>query len=210
MAVKRYNGTAWVTEAGGQIDSSLLQTKAATGLNIVVPTSISLGGGSGSVSANGAVNFTGVTSVMMNGIFTTDYDNYQIILTLSGISVTSNLRGRLCKNGGGNNTFYYVQEVTFQSTTVSSVRTNNTNAAYLGAFDTGYPGTRTIDVQSPRLNRVTQMIGMFNRFQSGLGNSSGLVASDHQVVDTFDGFQIYPDSGNITGTIRVYGYNNGA
>lgn len=48
------------------------------GLVPIIPPTVTVGSGSASVSANGNVSFTGATSIMLNGIFTSAYDHYKI------------------------------------------------------------------------------------------------------------------------------------
>jgi len=51
-----------------------------SGLVTMPPTSIDHVGTSASINANGGVDFEGVTSLSLNGVFTGDYDNYLMIV----------------------------------------------------------------------------------------------------------------------------------
>jgi len=71
-----WNGSAW-------------QTAGVTpGLTQVTPTSIANSGGSSSLSG-GAVTFTGVTSISLNGVFTSTYENYFVIATVTASAGTA-------------------------------------------------------------------------------------------------------------------------
>jgi hypothetical protein len=49
------------------------------GLVSIVPTSVAVGSGSASVGANGAVTFTGVSSISLNSCFTSQFNSYKIV-----------------------------------------------------------------------------------------------------------------------------------
>jgi hypothetical protein len=83
---KVYTGTEWVDLASATADLSGLQTKAATGLNLVIPTSAT----NGTIAANGQVTIgSAVSSVTVNGAFSSTYDNYRIIIS-GGVGSTAN------------------------------------------------------------------------------------------------------------------------
>jgi hypothetical protein len=63
--------------------TSTWSTPTTPGLVQVVPTSVAVGSGSGSVDANGAVTFTGASSVSLNDVFSATYDNYKILISFS-------------------------------------------------------------------------------------------------------------------------------
>ena len=70
-----WNGTAWV------IPNAPAQNP--TGLEIVSPSTVSVGSGSYSVSTSGAVTFTNVSSVSLNSVFNTIYENYKVYVTFT-------------------------------------------------------------------------------------------------------------------------------
>lgn len=49
------------------------------GMVLLKPTSIAYTGTSASIGANGSVEFTAVSSLSLNGVFSADYDNYMIV-----------------------------------------------------------------------------------------------------------------------------------
>jgi hypothetical protein len=69
---------------GGYFDVSKLSdgvgTNLTPGLTQIIPTSVSVGSGSGTVSAGGAVTFSGATSISLNGAFTSTYQNYRLLI----------------------------------------------------------------------------------------------------------------------------------
>jgi hypothetical protein len=53
------------------------------GLVQIVPSSVTVASGSGSANGNGAVEFSGCSSISLNGIFSSSYDNYRILISAS-------------------------------------------------------------------------------------------------------------------------------
>jgi len=175
------------------------------GLVQVVPTSVSVGSGSGSVDGNGAVTFSGATSVSLNGCFSSAYANYKVSIVIddgswgSGGDVTLNFRtttddtsnnynsmtiligntGGTGSYGAGTRTFAYVMPYTA------------TNKESLGVFD----------IHSP--NRAEKTLMTFQSLSETLSVVGGIFTN---TTTQYTGFTI--SAGAMTGTIRVYGYRN--
>jgi len=71
----------------GVHDFTSATVTGAGGLRLITPTSIANSGGSSSASG-GAVTFTGVTSVSLNGCFTSTYANYFVTLKIKQMLIT--------------------------------------------------------------------------------------------------------------------------
>jgi hypothetical protein len=177
------------------------------GLRLLVPTSAV----NGTVGATGAVTFSAVSSVSLNGCFTSTYDNYEIVFNIVSTN-DADVKFRWRVGGADNSSANYswTQAGTFASTSgFSGGQTNNdtsarfatSNAAssqkfgkytFFNPFATatsGYSGTQT--------------------YSSGTANYNGSVMGlGFNGTTSFDGFTLFPAAGTITGTIRVYGYKN--
>ena len=103
-------GTALATDTEV---STTYQTKAAAGLTLLTPTSIVATGGSAtsSISSTGTVSFTSASTISLNDVFSTTYDNYRIIFR-STTSTTGQIKLRLRVSGSDNTTSNY-SDVTF-------------------------------------------------------------------------------------------------
>jgi hypothetical protein len=64
----------------------------------------------------------------------------------------------------------------------------------------------TANIFSPNLAQFTQILshGNYGAASSTIYMTSGA----HEVATAYDGMTLYPTSGTITGTLRVYGYQN--
>jgi len=189
----------------GVHDFSAATVTGAGGLRLVTPTSIANSGGSASASG-GAVTFTGVTSLSLNGVFSSGYDNYRIIIR-SVYSTGTNGFMRLRAAGTDNTTAssYVVQELTASSTSVNGSRITADNWRSWSGAVTITNGV-AFDIYSPFLATSTALTS--SEINSSSGAYLANYAGTHNQTTSYDGATFYVTSGNITGIIRVYGYQN--
>ena len=178
--------------------------KNVGGLNLVVPT----GATGGTVGANGAVTVgSAVSSVTVTGAFSSAYENYKIIysggvlvggqgqLSLQLGSSIASYRGNLMYQQYGSNAVNGASDN--GSTSFTWVGGGNTNGCWL-----------TCDLLGPNLAR-------FTRIKDGLyavTDTTGIYSGLHEVATAYTDFTMIVGSGQTAtgGTIRIYGYNNGA
>jgi hypothetical protein len=176
-----------------------------SGLQIVSPTSIANSGGSASASG-GAVSFTSVSSVSLNGVFTSAYENYRIVMSILG-STASGAFARLRASGTDNTTSNYsYQFISGSTTTVSGAGATGVDYLEMASAIT-QNGIHVFDFFAPQLATATQIIGAWQNFTSS-APFVRQVAASHNVASAFDGLTVYPQSGTMTGTLRIYGYRN--
>ncbi len=150
--------------------------------------------------------FSAVSSVSLNDVFTSSYINYLILVNLIGSSTVA-MQYRLRASGtdasGAN---YSSQLLIAESTTVQGIRATGQTSARFGAVGPTQSGLSVTFFQ-PQLAAVTNTTNLQN-FRSGGGISVTSEVSSHDLSSAYDGVTIFPTSGTITGTIRVYGYKN--
>ena len=172
------------------------------GLNLVVPT----GATNGTVGANGAVTVgTAVSSVTVSGAFSAAYDNYKIIVSGGTQSTDDSIRLQF----GATTTGYYDARprVTIATGAITANATNNgSNSAVGYGRSTGL--SLNVEVMNPFLTTQTQY------FSNGYFLATNVIDTVSGFVNnntSYTGFTLIPNSGNMTGgTIKIYGYNNGA
>ena len=147
--------------------------------------------------------FTTQASVSINNVFTATYDNYRIVYdsTLSG-NVAFNMRFRV--GGTDTTTNYSYQNSQFSTAAGISQALSQTLIQVFGASGAARFNIAT-EVFTPFLTSAT---GIINHY--GATGISGLATGTHTASTSFDGFTIYPATGTISGSLRVYGYKNGA
>ena len=175
------------------------------GLVQVVPTSVTVGSGSGSVDGNGAVTFSGASSVSLNNCFTSTYDNYHIkvLVTTSGnATVSSRLRasGSDITTANYNTRGFYVG---FSSALSRVVTSGSTAWDILGL--NANKGLFNFEISQP--NAAATKINFVKCYSQSSGDQVDYEI-DFSASTVADGFSIYVNTGTITGTVRVYGYRN--
>jgi hypothetical protein len=174
------------------------------GLAKVVPTSVAVGSGSGSVDSNGAVTFSGASTVDISGCFTSAYQNYRIIYTSSGSG--GDLGIRLGTGGSFNATSgnyrWNAQYAVYTSSTISGAN-SSTTGTYFILGNTGF--VSIVDIFRPFEVANTSYIVLNSRDDYGFVSGGGAMT----VTTSYDQIRFFPTGGGtISGTIRVYGYTN--
>ena len=154
--------------------------------------------------------FTTQASVSFDNVFSATYDNYVLVMNLlSSANETIRLRYRV--SGADNTTSNYVHHIQFLSTGSSaySASVGTASSAFITSSD-GTSSTKSVNLNvfEPFLTDYTSMIGLQN-FSSASGNNpyiGGVVQGAFVGTTSFTGFSVFPGSGTITGTIKVYGY----
>jgi hypothetical protein len=179
---------------------------AGDGLVSMAPTSIAYSGTSAGINADGGVDFSAVTSLSLNGVFTSAYDNYLVVFGPIAGSTGVNVFMRYRASGSDNST---ASSYTYQLLQANSTFTN-------GAFRESQSYQRIADpsatqrsgysyhIYGPYLAQPTAF-----RCTSIRDYSSATIddwAGTHNQSTSYDGFTIYVASGNFTGTIHVFGY----
>lgn len=187
--------------------NSLIRGVNGQALTGIVPAS-AVGG---SVGATGRVAFTSANPVSLNGVFTTNYDNYKIILDVSSRSTQATVAFRLRANGADiTSATYGSVRGTDQATTrtvlgvtaATSVPIDNTPAVIPITLDA------SIDVYGPALTGGTSFISTAATYDATNGATQHQVSGRATATAAADGFTIFTSSAALTGTVRVYGYNN--
>ena len=175
------------------------------GLVLVKPSTVV----NGTDNGKGTVSFSAASTVSLNGCFNSTYDNYRILCRFTDTaSGGSNIDMKLRLSGTDNSdaSSYKFQVASFDGGG-SNIGRYALTYMIIGGSDatSGQINSWYLDMFSPALATATgvQSYGLSNNNNSYLR----LVVGNHAVATAFDGFS-FSSSGNMTGTISVYGYNN--
>ena len=175
--VEAYNGTNWV-----QVGSS------NQGLTLLNTTS-----------------FSGVTSQSINDVFSATYTSYRILVTYTSASgAPTRLRWRVA---GADNTSTNYKYTGFRSniddsTTGSWTQTVDGNDFhFMGETTSGGVSSSVIDVFQPFATAKTNYI-----FSAVRETQYYAGAGYFNATTSFPGFTIYAVTGNMTGSVSVFGY----
>jgi hypothetical protein len=184
--------------------TSIPDSALATGKmgNLVTPASVA---GSGVTVAGGKVSFAAATNISANGCFTSTYDVYLIELEIDSASGSSDVNINMRLSGTDNivNMKWGSQQVSYGTGAQTGTGAAAAGSILIGRADT-VGGASTATIYAPNLATRTKVTAS-SADNSVARSSSGFVNDSAQ----YDGFSISPTSGNIAGTLRVYGYNNG-
>ena len=202
---------------GGRDVAGWYSTTKVDGLIPVVPTSITPVGSGSSASFNaftGKITFATCTSININGVFNSSYENYRIIFSAQKNAVNSNdFVGFRVSSGGtavttntynGGAAAYNVADGSFQNLFISGVDAIRYVSRLIG---NARQASSTWDVYSPAVAKFTRLTG------SGIGSVSDTVEQQLSIggLNTnntaYDGFNLFMSGQNFSGTIQIYGYN---
>jgi hypothetical protein len=158
-------------------------------------------------------SFSAVSSVSLNDVFTSAYENYQLSGSLTtcsdaGIAILS----RFLTSGTATTANYFTQRFTQFSSTVNGQQnafgTDDFELAwYASSSFPEYSGfNATIQRPQKPLPTIFNANGIFKNATPE--RVQYLTAGFHEGTNSFDGITFFTTSGTISGTIRVYGYAN--
>ena len=147
--------------------------------------------------------FSAVSSVSVNGCFTSTYSNYLLVVEMT-VSTSTNVAFRLRVGGTDDSSSNYQFQDLFATSTSISASTATDSKGYIQ----GGSGSTQFWVHSnfynPALAIPTTTVSNSLSLQPAIGFRS----MRHSLSTAYDGVTIFPTSGTFTGTIRAYGYKN--
>lgn len=178
---------------------------SASGMDLITPTSVA---GSGVTLSGGQVTFTAASTVSVNGCYSSAYANYIVIYEESARSAALSTFLRMRVSGSDSSAANYAYKnvaLPANSATVTWGAQGNGTTDTSALLSSGDSSTTNylINVASPFIATSTKM-----GFVVGSTAAMQVINAAFTAATSFDGFTIYTGSGNITGTIRVYGLRN--
>ena len=185
-------GAVAIETLGDDIDASLFDI--TTGRNV------------GMVLIN-TTSFSSVASQQINNVFSTTFDNYRAVLKLNA-TATGLILLRLRVGGTDASGVNYEQQgVRIRSGVIANpngVGTGNAFTALDVQANVAKNGS-SFDIISPFLAENTQFLSTGFDFAVN-DQSAEFRAGNHNLSTSYTGLTLLPQSGNITGTISIYGY----
>ena len=142
-----------------------------------------------------------VSSVAITGAFSSDYENYKIIVSGGVASTAVDLFFQFTGSATG---YYFAQSIVSYAGVASTGAGVNSTSWVVGYGTTGALNAN-MELQGPNLAKTTQF--SCSRPTISTTGTSIFVSGFHNVATAYTGFSIIPTSGTLTGgTIAVYGY----
>lgn len=153
------------------------------------------------------VSFSATSLVSIANVFSSTYANYRAIVHVTSASAGSTLALRLGNSGTPNSSSNYTSGGYYSLLTANTGAFSSVGlAGYfgIGSAVVSESSGVSVDLIAPQLTNKTLMI------------SSGLAATDYNytyngamtVTTAYTDLYLLPSAGNITGSIRIYGYRN--
>ena len=170
-------------------------------------------GTGGLVYLTGTTFSAASTVSLPSSTFSSTYSNYKIMFDITAASINAEpIRARLRIGGTDNSASNYY------NTGVGALATANTTtyvrADFTAAFLFGYlistdANLLTLDVIQPFSSTVATKVA-FSHFgrDAGGGVAGHTGGGGHNTTTSFDALTVYPSTGTITGSYKVYGYAN--
>jgi hypothetical protein len=135
-----------------------LEAKPTAGLIPVAPSSVDKTGGTASANSLGQVTFAGVSSISLNGVFTSSYTNYRIVFSENS-AADAFISWRFRKAGSDNSASAYITTGFYanQVGTLGGVASYSTSTGF-GITGTTRAINATMDIFSPFVSAHTKAL----------------------------------------------------
>jgi hypothetical protein len=186
------NGADAIRDLGDAVDTAMntaLGTKKAMGVLL------------------STVSFSGVSQQNVTSVFSASYYNYRIVLNAIGSTTVQNVTLRMLSGTTPNTATNYRRQIAdFSSTSSNPSRLTGETSFRMGRVYSTNKQMAWADMFFPFETERTQF------WVFGASQTSGDIlwtseACALDVTTSYDGFQLNVGSGNITGSVSVYGYN---
>lgn len=176
------------------------------GLTQIIPTSVA---GTGvTLATNGKVSFATATSVSINGCFTSEFENYRVVVDISTTSTSNGGGFRLRASGTDNSASYLGRQSYGTGSSWATAAYSTSSFPYAAISATEH--FLVFDINAPALARPTRVQLVGSAFAGTTATADTFINGKHNVSTAYDGFTLVPSTGNITGSLVVYGYNAAA
>lgn len=175
------------------------------GLISMKPSSVNFAGTSAKTNLSGGVDFSSVTSLSLNGVFTSSYENYLLVINHTINSGSQPIYLRLRASGTDDSgTNYAFQNLYADATSITGLRgTGQAQATIAHTDSTTWNGDQAY-IYSPFLSSQTATRNLnVNSFSSARIVDSCCV---HAVSSSYDGFTLIPNGASMSGNLHVFGY----
>ena len=177
------------------------------GLVPMPPSSVGKTGASSTATAstNGQVTFALCETLTLNGVFTSAYANYRLVF--AGLaSANPTLNARLVAAGTpASGTDYNVQLLLASSSTVTAARYTS-QTAWTVCNNINIVGDNfSMDMFNPEASKVTTYNNL--AYSTTTGVYLQIHGGVYAIATSFDGLQFISTTGNFSGIVTVYGYN---
>ena len=148
--------------------------------------------------------FSAATSVSVNDVFSATYNHYVVKINIDSTTGAADLLFRYRVSGADNSTSNYKsRNILIGSTgSTSSYGSGTASFGYISANSGTTGSLATVQISNPFQTQRTHYTA--SAIDDLYTLTVGVAFAD---TTSFTGFTIYPSTGNMTGSVSVYGYN---
>ena len=148
------------------------------------------------------------------GCFTSDYNNYRIVVDRLSFNATGDIYIRMLSGAtpsSGATDYQYAFTGLTSAAAAANINSAGTNAGFLGASNNGFNNAQvcsvSLDIYSPAVTQRTIFTVASISHPSAVAHRTG--ALYHNLATAFDGIQFLTLSATtFTGNVTIYGYRN--
>lgn len=169
----------------------------ATGIKWATPTVAASG-----LSLINRTSFSAVASQSINDVFSSTYDNYKIVVYASADS-DRDMQLRLRVSGSdasGASNYLWHRDASFTSGVLNG--DNSSTLWVVGVTATAAKFPVVIDLGNPFIAEPTGITAV-----GGRHTLTQTITGYHTQSTSYTGFTLFPNTGNMTGSVSVYGYS---
>jgi hypothetical protein len=166
---------------------------------------------SGALTLISSTTYSSSSAHSVNDVFSATYDNYLILINTDSASTGADMNMRLRVSGSDNSSSNYYWANIGNNASVSAYDGTNSGGTAtswrINYNDDTNGSTQTINIRNPYLSLVTS----YNNHYLAIEDNNAYPSTGGgrtTVTTSYTGFTIFPNSGNFTGKVRVYGYAN--
>lgn len=153
-------------------------------------------------------DFTNVSSVSVNNVFTSTYDYYQIVTETVSTSTSNGMRIRMRASGtdetGAANYASQRMSIAGGVGSISAAR-ETTSSGFFSVNGSTYRGLATCWIADPASAITSLYMVRLTHTTDSSNQQLDYYVGVHGVANAYDGFTLITTSGNATGSIWVYG-----
>jgi len=169
--------------------------------------------GGGGLVKIAKTTFSGAVTASFNDVFTSTYNNYRILIQLDSTSANNQPVGMRLRVSGTDSTTNYRTATSYNEGTDTAAAYRNlrgTDEFTLPEIDDNYSDEwyANIDLYSPQQTRKTGFISGSYATKSNNTEMYEFTTAVNTAATSYTGFSLFSATGNLAGTVWIYGYEN--
>ena len=204
--VQAYDGSAWNSLAY----ATAVPTLAGVGLVPIIPTGVSTITGTASYSADGTITLNSVGACYIQGVFTSAYRNYHVVIDVNKNTSAANYLGiQLAVGTTESTTGYHVGSLQCPVNSTTFVQNGTYNGGYAVIsqmyYDTGR-NYANLDIYRPALAQETGITGVAKADTAAIPAQS-IIGGNHGVQTAYNTLKVLVTANTMSGYVKVFGWN---